>query len=45
MFFANTLSFFPLMLSALIIAAYCTVDIGSAMSIPCFSIAAMNESL
>jgi hypothetical protein len=33
------------MLSALIIAAYFTVDIGCAMGIPCFSIAATNESL
>jgi hypothetical protein len=33
------------MLSMLIIAAYFTVDIGCAMGIPCFFIAATNESL
>jgi hypothetical protein len=32
-------------LSALIIAAYITIDIGCAMGIPCFSIAVTNESL
>jgi len=39
------LSFFPVMLSALIIAVYCTVDIGCVMGIPCLSIAATNASL
>ena len=45
MYFPNTLSFFPVMLSMLIIAAYCTVNIGCAIGNPCFSIAATNESL
>jgi hypothetical protein len=45
MYFPNTLSFFPVMLSALIIAVYSTVDIGCAMGIPCFSIAAKKASL
>ncbi len=45
MYFPNTLSFFPVMLSVLIIAVYCTVDICCAMGVPCFSIAATNASL